>query len=429
MQSTTSDSALPRRKPKFSLLRSVGSRLFLSIVGGSLIGLLGTTYWSYQELVRQSEAELLSSLQVKTESLEGDFNTLEHSTKTVADAVKTLYDAGERQERVYSDLMYRALQTSSLGTGLGFGQPPDNRLIIPALKFAYPYVARDKKSGTVEPPKLGDASPENYTAGYFTEPIAAGKPIWIEPVQYVETSLTPPQTLVSTSYSLPFYDKRRRLLGVLSQDLELGFLSKKLGVTVMREAGYFSLVSSKGNLIAYPPNPQQALSLKPFPELNNYQGLWEQIQTNIQGGAKMGVVKWRDNNGQSEYWAYQQISNNNWVLMASVPEVVVLGSVWRFIAAGVLGAVIGASIVQGIVVFLFVKRLNQRIQPIMDECNRLAEMNAKSEELMNREDELGRLTISFYALLGQVTVNERRLRQEMAKSAQALQHSNEPRPS
>jgi signal transduction histidine kinase len=57
----------------------------------------------------------------------------------------------------------------------------------------------------------------------------------------------------------------------------------------------------------------------------------------------------------------------------------------------------------------------------MDECSRLAETNTKSEELMSREDELGRLTISFYALLGQVTVNERRLRQEMTKSAKALQ--------
>ena len=44
------------------MLRSVGSRLFLSVVGGSLIGLLGTTYWSYRELTRQSENELISKL-------------------------------------------------------------------------------------------------------------------------------------------------------------------------------------------------------------------------------------------------------------------------------------------------------------------------------------------------------------------------------
>ncbi len=403
------------------MLRSVGSRLFLSVVGGSLIGLLGTTYWSYRELTRQAETELLSNLQVKTQNLEGDFNTLEYSTKTVADAVKTLYEAGERREQVYSNLMYRSLQTSPLGTGLGFGQPPDNRLVIPSRKFAYPYVAKNKKTGKVEPPILGEASATNYTADYFTQPIAAGKPIWLEPTSYVEDSLNPPQTLVSTSYSLPFYDNQNRLLGVLSQDLELGFLSQKLNVPAMRNAGYFILVSNKGNLIAYPPTPEQALSLKPFPDLNNYKGLWEQIQSKLQSGEKAGVLHWRDAEGKSEYWAYQHIPNNDWVVMGVVPESVVLGPVWRFLGAGILGAVIGASIVQGIVVFLFVRRLNQRLQPIMDECNRLAEMNAKSEELMNREDELGRLTISFYALLGQVTVNERRLRKEMAKSAQALQ--------
>lgn len=421
MQSIPADPASLRPQSGISMLRSVGLRLFISVVGGSLVGLLGTTYWSYRELARQSEAELMSSLQVKTENLEGDFNTLESSTRTVLDAVKTLYNAGERREQVYSDLMYRALQTSALGTGLGFGQPPSDRRIIPSLEYAYPYVARQKKTGAVEPPKLGNADPKSFTANYFQQPIAAGKPIWLEPESYLEDSLTPPQKLVSTSYSMPFYDDQQRLLGVLSQDLELGFLSKKLNVPVMRDAGYFLLVSSQGNLIAYPPNPQQALDLTPFPKLDNYQGLWQTIQTQIQAGMKNGVVQWRDKQGKSQYWAYQKIPNNDWVLMAVVPEAVVLGPVWRFLGAGILGAVIGASIVQGIVVGMFVRRLNQRLQPIMDECNRLAEMNAKSEELMSREDELGRLTISFYALLGQVTVNERRLRQEMAKSAQAFQ--------
>lgn len=425
MQSTgqplASDNAPNRRKPRISMLRSVGARLFLSVVGGSLIGLLGTTWWSYRELVRQSESELLSSLQVKSESLEGDFKTFEYSTQTVADAARTLYAAGERREKVYSDLMYRALQTSPLGTGLGFGQPPNNRLIIPALKYAYPYVARNKKTGVVEPPILGEAKPSSYEEDYFTQPIKAGKPIWLEPVQYEETSLSPPQTLVSTSYSIPFYDDQNRLLGVLSQDLELGFLSRKLNVPVMREAGNFILVSPKGNLIAYPPNPQQALDLNPFTQLNNYGDLWQQIQARFQNGSDSGLLRWRDEKGKSAFWAYQKLPSNGWVLMAAVPESVVLGPVWRFLGAGILGAVIGASIVQGIVVALFVRRLNQRLQPIMDECNRLAEMNAKSEELMNREDELGRLTISFYALLGQVTVNERRLRQEMTKSSQALQ--------
>ena len=416
---TPPESASPRRSSSFSMLRSVGSRLFLSVVGGSLIGLLGTTYWSYRELTRQSENELISNLQVKAESLEGAFNTVEYSTKTVADALQTLYLAGERREQVYVDLMRRSLKTSPVGTGLGFGQPPTSRLILPSRQFGYPYAVRDK-SGQITS-KGGESDPGDYQKRYFTEPIAAGKPVWLEPESYMETTLNPPQQLVSTAYSLPFYTDKQQLLGVLSQDLELGFLSQKLNVPAMRDAGYFILISAAGNLLAYPPNPQKALNLTPFPQISNYQGLWGKIQTNLTAGEKTGVLRWKNVDGKSEFWAYQQIPNNNWILMAQVPESVVLGPVWRFLAAGILGAVIGASLVQGVVVFLFVRRLNQRLQPIMDECNRLAEMNAKSEELMSREDELGRLTISFYALLGQVTVNERRLRKETAKSAQALQ--------
>ncbi|UBF27314.1 hypothetical protein K9N68_04980 [Kovacikia minuta CCNUW1] len=398
------------------------------MVGGSLVGLIGTSFLSYWELAKQSEAELRSNLQVKAENLEGDLNTFEYSTKLVADAVKTLYESGERREQVYVNLLDRSLRTSPLGTGLGFGQPPTNRLILPSRKFAYPYAARNPKDGAISA-QGGEAQAKNFTESYFTQPIAAGRPIWLEPVAYLEDTLKPPKVLVSTAYALPFYSQKKELLGVLSQDLELGFLSKKLSVQVMRDAGYFILVSSKGGLIAYPPDPsiiyaadpQKTSGLKQFPQLNNYSGLWQRIQDNLKTGTGQGVTQWQDAGGKREYWAYQLIPNNDWVLMAVVPESVVLGPVVRFTAIGALGSILGVSVVLGGVVAAFVKRLNQRLQPIMDECNRLAETSAKSEELMNREDELGRLTISFYALLGQVTVNERRLRQEMAKSAQAFQ--------
>ena len=419
MLSTPTDSAPPLRKRGTSLLRSVGSRLFLSVVGGSLVGLIGTSFLSYWELSRQSEAELRSNLQVKAENLQGALNTFEYSTKLVADAAKTLYDAGERREQVYVNLLDRSLQTSPLGTGLGFGQPPNRRLIIPARQYAYPYAVR--KNGKVIA-QGGESSPEDFTKKYFTQPIAAGKPVWLEPERYLETTLRPPKWLVSTAYAMPFYSNKGELLGVLSQDLELGFLSETLGVSVMRDAGHFMLVSAEGNLIAYPPNPALLLDtkLKPFAEVSNYSKLWMQIQQNLRSG-NQGIIHWRDSDGQEAFWAYQKIPNNNWVLMASVPDGVVLGPVVRFTALGAIGSVVGVSLVLGFVVALFVKRLNQRLQPIMDECNRLAETSAKSEELMSREDELGRLTISFYALLGQVTVNERRLRQEMMRSEQALQ--------
>jgi hypothetical protein len=80
--STASD-APPRPKRRISLLRSVGARLFLSVLGGSLVGLIVSSFLAYRELSRLSEAELRSNLQVKAENLRGDFNTLESSTKLV----------------------------------------------------------------------------------------------------------------------------------------------------------------------------------------------------------------------------------------------------------------------------------------------------------------------------------------------------------
>jgi signal transduction histidine kinase len=417
MQATPTDQA-PRRKRTVSLLKSVGSRLFISVLGGTVVGLCLSSFFSYRELTKRAQAELIATLNVKAENLEGSLNSFKTSAELTVDAVVNLHDAGETREQVYVDLIRRALERLPLATGMGFGQPPDNRLILPSRRYAYPYAI---KKGDVVTAKGGESDPNNYNEPYFQQPIAAKRGIWLEPVSYLETTLEPPQRVVSTSYSLPFYTKDGKLLGVFSQDLELGFLSKVLSEKVINEAGYFVLVSAKGNLIAYPLDPKQALELKPFPGISNYTELWQRIQADLGTREPSGLLAWRDASGKRRFWAYRRIMNTDWVLLASVPESVVLGPVLRFTVGGSLGAILGASIVLAAVVFLFVRNLNQRLQPIMDECNRLAETNAKSEELMSREDELGRLTISFYNLLGQVTVNERRLRKEMARSAQAFQ--------
>ncbi len=418
MQATPTDQ-LPRRKPKVSLLKSVGSRLFISVLGGTVVGLCLSSLFAYRELTKRAQAELIATLNVKAENLEGSLNGFKTSAELTVDAIINLYDAGEQREQVYVDLIRRALEGLPLATGMGFGQPPDNRLILPSRTYAYPYAI--KKSGIITA-KGGESDPSSYKEPYFTQPIAARRGIWLEPVSYLETTLDPPQRVVSTSYALPFYTKDGKLLGVFSQDLELGFLSETLAEKVINARGYFVLVSANGNLIAYPQDPNQALELKPFPGISNYDKLWQQIQTDLSDrDSSSGLVTWLDSNGERRFWAYRRITNTDWVLLASVPESVVLGPILQFTVGGSLGAILGAAIVLAAVVFLFVRNLNQRLQPIMDECNRLAETNAKSEELMSREDELGRLTISFYNLLGQVTVNERRLRKEMARSAQAFQ--------
>jgi signal transduction histidine kinase len=418
MQTTAPESA-PHPPRKISIVKSIGTGLFLSVLGGTLVGLGSASYLFYQALVKQSKAELIANLDVKAENLEGSFKTFETSAKLVRDSIKTLYESGERREQVYVDLIRRSLQTLPLGTGLGFGQPPEKRLIIPERKYAYPWAIRDQNGKVIA--KGGDTDPENYKESYFREPIKARKGIWLEPVRYEETTVDPPRIFTSTSYSLPFYNNKKELLGVLGQDLELGFLSEKLSKPVMREQGYFVLVSAKGNLIAYPPNPKLALDLEPFPKISNYSQLWQEIHNNIKANSNTsGIVSWQDDKGNREFWAYRRIANNNWILLASVPQSVVLGPLLQFTLAGTALAALSASVVLAVVVALFVQRLNRRLQPIMDECNQLAEANPKSEELMSREDEIGRLTISFYNLLGQVTFNEKRLRKEMARSEQAL---------
>ena len=84
MQTTAPESA-PHRPRKMSIVKSIGSRLFLSVLGGTLVGLASASYLFYQALVKQSKAELIANLDVKAENLEGSFKTFETSAKLVSD--------------------------------------------------------------------------------------------------------------------------------------------------------------------------------------------------------------------------------------------------------------------------------------------------------------------------------------------------------
>lgn len=123
----TAPKSTPRRRRNISTVKSIGSRLFLSVLGGSLVGLGCASYLFYQELVKQARVELMASLEIKAQNLEGSFNSFENSAKLVADAATTLYEAGDRREEVYVNLIGRSLRTVPLATGLGFGQPQIGR--------------------------------------------------------------------------------------------------------------------------------------------------------------------------------------------------------------------------------------------------------------------------------------------------------------
>ena len=107
---------------------------------------------------------------------------------------------------------------------------------------------------------------------------------------------------------------------------------------------------------------------------------------------------------KGSYWAYQRVEKTDWLMLASVPQSVVLAPV----LAITLGGALGAGTILALVVSLFVRQLNSRLDPILRECQKLAEIDAarngradKSLRLRGK-DELEVLEKTFHKMTAQL---------------------------
>ena len=86
---------------------------------------------------------------------------------------------------------------------------------------------------------------DNFKESWYTEPIAAGKPIWAK-----ITALNLPTPYIAASASRPIYDSQNRLLGMIAADIHLLKLSDFLHRLEISQSGQVFIMERDGILIA-----------------------------------------------------------------------------------------------------------------------------------------------------------------------------------
>ncbi|MEH2135954.1 ATP-binding protein [Nostoc sp.] len=86
----------------------------------------------------------------------------------------------------------------------------------------------------------------NFSESWYTQPIAAGKPIWAK----IVTANFPTGPYISASASRPIYDSQNRLLGMIATDIHLLKLSDFLRSLNISQSGRVFLLERDGTLIA-----------------------------------------------------------------------------------------------------------------------------------------------------------------------------------
>ncbi|MBE9001163.1 HAMP domain-containing protein [Nostoc sp. LEGE 12447] len=167
----------------------------------------------------------------------------------------------------------------------------------------------------------------NFKESWYTQPIAAGKPIWAK----IVTGNFPTGPYIAASASRPIYDSQNRLLGMIACDIHLLKLSDFLRNLNISKSGQVFLLERDGTLIA------SSGTEKPFVLVNQdirrlraidssdpvIQNIAKHLQTSgfksinqdtdfcLEVGGKryfVDVAPWRDKYGLS------------WLMVVSVPE-------------------------------------------------------------------------------------------------------------
>jgi methyl-accepting chemotaxis protein len=391
-----------------NLFRSVGTRLFLLVMGGALVGLSGVAFLFYNNLRQEVEAGIQTTLGEKVAQINGEMKQAEGLANSLRDAVASLHKQGVQSREIYEKLTLELfLGRPKSVIGFGFGQDANGVLNNP--KWFYPYYAYNPGSlqgpGVKLPPpndNIRYSSVENSPKDFYPEQdywqeMIIQKSYWADPYDYFGVQLS--------SFYAPIFDANKKWIATAAVDYNADAFNDILKGTVAQEAGFFAVVSTKGTIISYPSDIQKVLKAESYQKIPGLAAIWNQIKQQ-----KSGLVQ-----AQGTYWAYAQTSQYpDWIVLAAVPTNVVLGP-----AIGItVGGAIAAALLLALITALMVRYLNQRLQPILDTCNQLAATDASTELQLAQQDEIGRLSTSFFNLLDQVKANEERIRQEVARSVQ-----------
>ncbi|MEL7069405.1 MAG: ATP-binding protein [Cyanobacteria bacterium J06581_3] len=344
---------------KTSIRHSIGSKLFLYVLGSAFVGLGSVSYGFYRQLEVRATETILERLNTQAVALEGRSQSARKAAATLSSVVSTLHKQGVEDAAIERSLVSALSEEDSA--------------IIESLHYISASTERSDTEASQAIARL-----QHYTALTSTNAGLA-------------------------RYTLPVFD-RHRLLGTVALNLDLKAIADRLPKSVVNEEGFFALLGTEGALLAYPPKPAQVSVGATYESVPHLRATWMHI-----GQTGAGTLH---RNGH--YWGYQYIEGTDWLMVASVPDSVVWEPALRLALYGALG--LGSLLV--FVLSTFIRRLKRRLTPILRESRRLAEAEAArtgrpaegaSILSIKGEDEIDLLEKSFF----QVTLQLRRAVEEL----------------
>lgn len=390
-------------RPKRFLWNSIGTRLFIPIVGGALVGIGGIAFISTEVVKYQTEAQIRRSLSDKTEIINGTLNQAEQVANSLKTSVLALRSNRVGSAETYRRLMFEQFKARpDFIVGLGLGQRENG--ILPNQKWFSPYYSVD--FGEPNAPGITFSAPyddvryvdgtqprqfypdsKRYKNYFFPQ-----KNTWSPPFEVNEH--------IKTTFYSQITDDANTWLGTIFVDLDKAAFDQAINASVVNQAGFFLLLDQNGSVIAAPDGEKMVEGADTFAAIPDLNALWTQMQD------QAGFIE-----GENGYWAYRRVNDENWVALAYVPYPAVFGR----IALVTVSETIMVGALLALILALRLRSLSRRLRPVLEECDHVA-TQAPALAAAQHKDEVDRLSATFFYLSDQAKRNQEQLDQEATSS-------------
>lgn len=389
-------------------LNSFGGRLFWMIMLGALAGMGGMAFLFSEMLKRQAEDQVRSSIDSKVNAIASVTDSAETLAYSLGVSATTLHERGAQYPDTYRELVLQLFeQRPDFVVGLGLGQSENGLIVDQSWLFPY-YSSPALLSANSSDPdairyedladEVGEFYPETEQYRDYFEPQVN---VWTPPYQEEDSRLL--------TYYYPLFDSEGTWLGSTLVNIDSAYLSNLLDDVVFQKAGKFLLVTQDGEVIADPQNPTDDVqTYENIPDLN---GIWSQVTAEAPGFVK----------GENGYWAYAPVPGQDWLLFGFVPYNAIFGRIVRIAAiiTGLMGLLLGT------VVYLAIRKLNQRIKPILLQGNQFARADQSLMASSTQHDELEQLSLSFFNMLNQLNLHQETIRRHEETISQNNLHADQ----
>lgn len=376
---------------------------------GALTGMGGMAFLFSEMLKRQAEDQVRSNIDSKVNAIASVTDSAETLAYSLGVSATTLHERGAQYPDTYRELILQLFERRpEFVVGLGLGQSENG--IIEEQSWLFPYYSAspstDASGSTpvvVRYEDFADDEGEFYPESqryqdYFVPQVS----IWTQPYQVDNSRLL--------THYYPLFDQEGRWLGTTLVDIDSTYLSNLLDDSVFQQAGNFMLLTRSGQLIAAPTTPLSPES-QTYQNIPGLEPIWNQLDDDSSGFVR----------GQTGYWAYATVPGQDWLLFGFVPYQAVFGRILRI--ATVTTSLMGLLL--AMVVFLAIRKLNQRIKPILLQGNQFARESDLLLAAAGQQDELEQLSLSFFNILNQLNLHQETIRRHEETIVQSNLHADQ----